>query len=1276
MSEGFHPLVSIVIPVYNGSNYLREAIDSALAQTYDSIEVIVVNDGSGDDGATEAIARSYGDKIRYFAKENGGVATALNRGIEEMRGEYFSWLSHDDVYFPDKVKTQVDFIGRFDLQDAVVYSDYVAIDAKGGELETIRMPFCAVGDVYYNLYLSSFVHCCTLMMRRELLAERGGFDPKYRTVQDYELFLPMSRDVPFVHQAEILVKARRHGGQGVCQTLDLHRREVMAFYNRHLPSVIDHIRRTSYRSNRAVVEALSEIAAKRFAVGYWSCLPPIWRQMRRLPRGSRMALKSVLFYAKPYLKQKFPRLYAFAARNKRFLPLPRRLSVHAEKAAGPAGDARLDFQKIYEDDLFLGGGESASGGGSTAWITRTLRQELPPLLRKFGVKSMLDIPCGDFNWMRLVDLEGIEYTGGDIVPALVERNKKEYAAAGRNFMTLDLVKGPLPKADLVFCRDCLVHLPFADVWLALRAVKDSGAQWLLTTTFTDRDANENLNGVWRPLNLCRPPFDLPEPVALLNERCIEGSGLFGDKCLGLWKLDEINTTPKTKQDEAIDRELNCMAPLVTVITPTYNRADFIVETVESVLGQNYPNLEYLVIDDGSTDDTEKRLAPYLDRLTYLRHDNMGETKTVNKGYRLARGEYVMVVNSDDPLRESKAIRMLAGALADNPDALASYPDWIRIDQHGNSLSDLRLPQYTIHNMLREFSVSLGPGMMIRRAALEDIGYRNESLRYTGDLGISFRLAIRGRLIHVPEILATHREHGGMATLTGNQRRMREEEIRLMEEALKSPLLPEELRRDSKDLWAQACRKVGRYERVLLFGDNDIHGGRFNGHDLLPHLRAKGRNADYLVLDKASRDERTFVIPAKPTNTFTRRFLHNRLFNDADLVHLHLIHNTPFEIQFLPVISSLRPVVWTLHDPYWLGGHCVHHADCMKWQTHCHDCARLDAPFAISHDTTAIEFEIKKRAIQQSQVHAIVASKWMERKAKQSPIWAGKPLHHAPFGINQELFAPPADIREVRRRLGIRPDGFVLFARTQEHFKGIDVLRQAISELDASRKYVLLCVGESGLMEKIPPHVRLVDLGWINDDRKLVDLHQACDVFLMPSEQETFGLMAIEAMSCGKPVLALDVETSAVPEVIDSPRCGLAVPRDRYAAELRRLLASPEELRERGEKSLAYARENYAAEKYVDRVLEIYRQAMEEFRPSDQAPLILQQLRKHAAPPAEASPILDPVASPIIGPIVNPILGPVLGSTRVARLKNYYRRHGLMQTTRKIIQKIRGRVFRR
>ena len=100
----YSPLVSIVIPAYNASNYLADSINSALAQTYKNIEIIVVNDGSKDNGATRTVAESFGDKIHYFEKENGGSSSALNYGIKQMKGEWFSWLSHDDLYYPKKIE--------------------------------------------------------------------------------------------------------------------------------------------------------------------------------------------------------------------------------------------------------------------------------------------------------------------------------------------------------------------------------------------------------------------------------------------------------------------------------------------------------------------------------------------------------------------------------------------------------------------------------------------------------------------------------------------------------------------------------------------------------------------------------------------------------------------------------------------------------------------------------------------------------------------------------------------------------------------------------------------------------------------------------------------------------------------------------------------------------------------------------------------------------------------------------------------------------------------
>ena len=132
----YSPKISIVIPAYNASNYLAQAIDSALAQTYPNTEILVINDGSRDDGATETVALSYGEKIRYFSKENGGSSSALNMGIANMTGEWFSWLSHDDLYVPHKLEKQIQYINSLsiptgDLSKHIFFSSSELIDANG-----------------------------------------------------------------------------------------------------------------------------------------------------------------------------------------------------------------------------------------------------------------------------------------------------------------------------------------------------------------------------------------------------------------------------------------------------------------------------------------------------------------------------------------------------------------------------------------------------------------------------------------------------------------------------------------------------------------------------------------------------------------------------------------------------------------------------------------------------------------------------------------------------------------------------------------------------------------------------------------------------------------------------------------------------------------------------------------------------------------------------------------------------------------------------------------
>lgn len=217
----FEPLVSIIIPVYNGTNYMREAIDSALNQTYKNIEILVINDGSCDDGATEKVAKEYKDKIRYFYKENGGVSTALNMGIKNMKGEYFSWLSHDDVYFEDKVEKSVEALSKIEDKKTIVCCECVNIDKNSllistkTQKETLdKEKLIYWGECLMRMLNEGTMNGCTLLIHRDVFADAGLFDETLRFNQDSfmwdKIFL---KGYPMLCIPHVGVKGRIHEKQ-------------------------------------------------------------------------------------------------------------------------------------------------------------------------------------------------------------------------------------------------------------------------------------------------------------------------------------------------------------------------------------------------------------------------------------------------------------------------------------------------------------------------------------------------------------------------------------------------------------------------------------------------------------------------------------------------------------------------------------------------------------------------------------------------------------------------------------------------------------------------------------------------------------------------------------------------------------------------------------------------------------------------------------------------------------------------------------------------------
>jgi glycosyltransferase involved in cell wall biosynthesis len=219
-------LVSVVIPTYNCAAYLVEAVRSVLGQTYPHVEVLVVDDGSTD--GTVAALQPFGERIRLFRQDRQGPSVARNRAVLHAQGTYIAFLDADDVWLPEKLARQVDLLNRH--PDVVLcYTDYRrgSGESLAGEAQLKNYQHPGLGDAFYPLFRNNFIHTSSVLVRREVLARSGLFDPSLRGSEDIELWLRLARLGPFVGVDEVLVAVRRHEAN-TTKTLEFVRHQVRA----------------------------------------------------------------------------------------------------------------------------------------------------------------------------------------------------------------------------------------------------------------------------------------------------------------------------------------------------------------------------------------------------------------------------------------------------------------------------------------------------------------------------------------------------------------------------------------------------------------------------------------------------------------------------------------------------------------------------------------------------------------------------------------------------------------------------------------------------------------------------------------------------------------------------------------------------------------------------------------------------------------------------------------------------------------------------------------
>lgn len=405
--------------------------------------------------------------------------------------------------------------------------------------------------------------------------------------------------------------------------------------------------------------------------------------------------------------------------------------------------------------------------------------------------------------------------------------------------------------------------------------------------------------------------------------------------------------------------------------------------------------------------------------------------------------------------------------------------------------------------------------------------------------------------------------------------------------------------------------------VLHITSHDLMGGRFTGLYHQQTTAAAGHRFEVAVWEKKSDYPHVHQISGyglplvNAAVTFVQKVLsvdsllfptHLALirqpyFQQADVVHLHLVSKF-LSLWALPRLSRLRPTVWTLHNPQATNGRCVHSFDCDRWLTGCTG----TCPYPIGSKaplrcvTPALMWQIKRQVYRRMDIDLIVASQWMRDRVRRSPLLNHLPCHLIPYGIDLQAFSPEGRV-ESRYRLGIPAKAGVMAFRgvrvQGDRYKGCRYIFEALQLLEPGQPCYLLVLDDGTDFRPLQGRYQVVDLGWVDDTQLVSDALRAADVFLMPSLQEAFGLMAVEAMACGTPVIVFD--GTALPEVIKAPHGGLVVPsRDSraLAAAIHTLLNNEVLWNRLASEGRQIAEAEYSMELQVRRHLEVYTRAIE------------------------------------------------------------------------------------
>lgn len=325
---------------------------------------------------------------------------------------------------------------------------------------------------------------------------------------------------------------------------------------------------------------------------------------------------------------------------------------------------------------------------------------------------------------------------------------------------------------------------------------------------------------------------------------------------------------------------------------------------------------------------------------------------------------------------------------------------------------------------------------------------------------------------------------------------------------------------------------------------------------------------------------------------------NKLQQDADVIHLHNLHNEYFDLRMLPNLSKRKPVIITLHDEYLLTGHCALSLGCGRWRIGCGKCPHLDVYPAVRVDNTRYNWQRKQAISSKSDLTLVTPSAWLAERARES-LLSSLPVRVLPNGIDLSIFKPGSQ-PAARKSLGLDQKAFILLHTAaggrKNHYKDYEMLDRVVARLknqSFNQPVILLALGGNQDSQEKINNVTMVEKSYINDPLEIARYYQACDLYIHTAKTENAPLVILEAMACGKPIVSTNA--GGIPELVREGETGYAVPIGDDEGMVNRILTlinDPGQRDQMGIKAAKVAKVEYGLNRMVDDYLNLYQELID------------------------------------------------------------------------------------